>query len=91
MKLQTLLGLLLATATLSACGGKKDGNDATMGSDTEQAPSIVETSPPAADIIPPGAVDAATEKAGEMKDNMKKGAEDALDSVKEKAKEAVTN
>ncbi len=96
MKLRNILGLLLATAALSACGG---GKDKVIDEAVEMPPSAVESVPPAAEIIPPsaepeasnpaeGALDAAADKAGEM---MKEGAEDALDAAKDKAKEVITN
>ncbi len=92
MKLQNILGLLLATVALSACGGKDKVTDSTDGA---MPPSAAESVPPAAEIIPPnaepevsnpaeGAVESAVDKAGEM---MKEGAEGAVDA----AKEAVTN
>ena len=96
MKLRNILGLMLATAALSACGGNKDGKTG-AGADYMAPPAADTTSPeaapPAAEIIPPsaepeaaspedaeGALDAAKDKAGEM---MKEGAVDA-------AKKAVT-
>jgi len=100
MKLRNILGLLLAAAALSACGGGKD--KVTDAADGAMPPSAAESVPPAAEIMPPsavpeasdpdaspeGALDGAADKAGEM---LKEGAEDALDAVKDKAKEVITN
>ncbi|MCF6189899.1 MAG: hypothetical protein L3J51_05445 [Cocleimonas sp.] len=93
MKLRNILGLLLATAALSACGSKDKVTDATDGA--VEVPPATELAPPAAEVIPPsaepeasnpaeGALDSAADKAGEM---MKEGAEGAVDA----GKEAVTN
>ncbi|MEE9310069.1 MAG: hypothetical protein V3U64_03545, partial [Cocleimonas sp.] len=94
-----LLILLSTTAALSACGGNK--KDVSSDASIEPAPSVTESIPPAADIIPPGAVpDESTpegavgtlkEKAEDMKDGAVEGANDTIDAAKEKAKEAVTN
>ena len=101
MKLQNILGLLLATAALSACGGKDKVTGEADGA-VEMAPSAAETAPQAAEIMPPsaepeasnpaeGVLDSAADKAGEMMKEGAEAAEGALDTAKDKAKEAVTN
>jgi hypothetical protein len=61
MKLRNILGLLLATAALTACGAKKDNAAGAADGATDMAPPATEPAapeiaPPGAETMPPGAV-----------------------------------
>lgn len=83
MKLRNILGLMLATAALSACGGNKDGKTGAVDGADYMAPPAADTTspeaaPPAAEIIPPSAEPEAASP---------EDAEGALDAAKDKAGE----